>query len=252
MPKAGTYFYAEILNRLGFENTGYHVSEHYYQDSKNFSIGVNTSTPSETHISENFTRVIRGLTPRQFAFGHFALPLNLHVAHRHTKYLCAYRNPKHALVSEFIDFRFRRADVEWLSPDIIDDDAQAFCLYLNRHGLDAPLDIFKEFVLYKQNLDNPLYSNKKEARSLFVNFDEGIKNPMQIREIATFLGVDDTEKDYRGIHLDVLNSETKTKSGDLPIDRQALWTRQARKIYRKSEFPHVIKYAKKAGLKLNS
>jgi len=51
------------------------------------------------------------------------------------------------------------------------------------------------------------------------------------------------------MHADVLSAETKTKTGNLSIDRQSLWTKKTKKIYQKSEFTAVMKLAKKSGLK---
>ena len=48
IPKSGTYFLAELLERIGLFNTGWHIEIFDYLDTKIFDLNVNSKFPSET------------------------------------------------------------------------------------------------------------------------------------------------------------------------------------------------------------
>lgn len=248
VPKAGTYFFAELLEQLGLENTGFHINKDSYLDSKAFSLEANARTPSRTEVKKFFVPVIRKMKKDQFAFGHFPIPLNPHVATEHMKFLCTYRHPRKTLVSEFIDFRHRRSDVPWLSKKETPDDAEAFCKYLQRHGVGPHLTIVRNMVLLHHVLEHKLGDPALRRKSLFVNFEDALKSPAEVSRIAEFLDLPLKPAAAKALHGDVLGAETKTKATNLSIDRDALWTKEAEEIYANSLFPKAVEIGRLEGL----
>jgi len=249
LPKAGTYFFAELLSNLGLNDTGYHLSRFSYLDTKAYSLEQNAATPGVAKIRKFFVPVVRKMQDNDVFFGHFALPRNLHVAPTHMKYICSYRNPEKTLVSEFIDFRFRRTDVGWLSREKVPDDFEAFELFLERHGLGPHLSIFKKIVVYHGTINHPLEDPEEREKVYFANFETVLKEPDMVRQIAEFLGISLQEGAAEAIHQKTLLAETKTKAVDLEVDRDLLWTDRARAIYAASDFPRAVSIAQEQGLR---
>lgn len=239
LPKAGTYFFSSLLEKLGFHDTGFHISGSSYLDTKAHSLSVNAKTPGRAKVEKFFVPVIRSLGEKDVAAGHFPLPLNFKIAGRNSRYLCAYRDPMRTLVSEFIDFRFRREDVAWISKTEIVDDRVAFCAYLLRHGVKAHLNIFRNIALLRMIEQSPLCPDELRNTMYFVNFDHALIDPKVTAGIAAFLGVVLSEDDARARLQSALDAETKTKATGIAVDRDALWTDEARKIYEASEFPAI-------------
>jgi hypothetical protein len=250
LPKAGTYFLAKLLSNMGFNDTGYHISKFSYLDTKSYSIRENSATPGIAKVRKFFVPVVRQMEENDVAFGHFPLPLNFSVAPEHMKYLCAYRDPQKTLVSEFIDFRFRRTDLPWIMQSAIVDDRRAFELYLERHGTGAHLSIFKKIVLYHVLVNQSLTDPRERNRACFINFDVILKEPDTVRQIADFLSAPLTRSAARSVHRQTLSAETKTKAVNLTIDRDLLWTERARSLYAASDFPCTIAIAREQGLEL--
>lgn len=248
MPKAGTYFLAKLLESLGFEDTGFHIDRLEYLDTRSQPPEVNTATPAKARVRRFFVPVVRELTERQVAFGHFALPLNPAVLGDDGRYVCAYRDPRATLVSEFLDFRFRRTGVAWALPAAVPDDKDAFVAYLKRHGVTGHLAIFREFVLLRAMLASPLASPHLVRACHFVNFDHLRGDAQAVVPLARFLHVAlDLAQAER--HLaQTLAAETKTKATGLSIDRNALWTDEAEAIYARSRFPQIRRMAENLGL----
>jgi len=248
LPKAGTYFIAELLSNLGLNNTGLHLAMHRFLDTKRFSLEQNVETPGITEVRKFFVPVVREMKQEDILFGHFALPRNPEVAPPHMQYICSYRSPKKTLVSEFIDFRFRRTDVPWVSREEIADDATAFALYLERHGTGSHLGIFKSIIVYHSTVNHPLENPVERERACFVHFDTLLEQPGSVRKIAAFLGKDISLQEAASVHRKTLGAETKTKAVTLEVDREALWNARAQEIFSKSEFPQAIAIAREQGL----
>lgn len=249
-PKAGTYFISDLIERLGFVNTGYHIMRMSYLDTKAHALEINTQTPDVARVDEFFVPVIRRLREKDLAFGHFPVPLNPEASLVHTKYVCAYRDPKKAVISEFIDFRFRRKDMEWISTETIPNDREAFVTYLKSRGLHGYYNEFRQMLLYRSLIVHPLATQLEKDRAHFVNFAELLANPVEVEHIARFLGVELTSQQAVQIHLDALMAETKTKASSVNIDRAALWSAEAEELYNTSAFPKAVDYARTLGLTL--
>lgn len=248
MPKAGTYFFSALLDKLGFQDTGYHLNRDNYLDTKAHSLEVNAQTPGKAKVKKFFVPVLRELPVNAVLAGHFPLPINYQVLGPKGMYLCAYRDPKKTLVSEFIDFRFRRTDIPWISRRSIEDDQQAFLQFLTRHGVTAHLSVFREFTLLRSIVVSPLAPPVLQKNTYFVNFDQLRADPKTAVGIAKFLGAELTDAAVMKRVKAALSAETKTKATALDIDREAFWTAEAEEIYAKSKFPAIQEMAESLGL----
>jgi len=249
-PKAGTYFISDLITRLGFVNTGYHIMRLSYLDTKAHSLEDNARTPDIARVDRFFVPVLRGLKENELAFGHFPVPLNPEAPLTHTKYVCAYRDPKQAVVSEFIDFRFRRQDMKWINAETIPDDRDAFVKFLKLRGVTGHYNEFRQLLLYRSLIVHPLATQLEKDRAHFVNFSELLTNPSEVRDIAQFLGVEMNLEQAAQAHVEALTAETKTKASSIKVDRAALWSNEALEIYNTSPFPKAIEYARTLGLTL--
>ncbi|HEU0222617.1 MAG TPA: sulfotransferase domain-containing protein [Paracoccaceae bacterium] len=250
IPKAGTYFLAALLEALGLNNTGYHVSRDSYLDTKKFSLEENARTPGIAKVNGGYLQVLRNLKQNDVAFGHFPAPLVWRALSQSLKFLCAYRHPRHTLVSEFVDFRFRREDVRWVSRAVIPDDADAFTEYLRQHGTTAHASIFHSMLLHQQNLQFELAGPKEQKASIFVNFDRVMKDVNTVLHIAAFVGRQIGHAEAKEALERTLGAETKTKADKVSVDREALWTSKAEAIYQNSTFPQIVMVARSVGWEL--
>lgn len=250
-PKAGTYLISDIVARLGFENTGFHIMRNFYLDTHAQSVEKNATHPGLVRVDNFFAPVVRSLKGKMFAFGHFPLPLNPEVPRPLMKYICAYREPKSALVSEFVDFRFRRKDIERFSPASIPDDKEAFVLFLKKRGLGGHFEDFRNMLLYRSLVVHDLAVPRERRRAHFLNFSDIRNDPSEVRAIAKFLGSDVSHAESKSIHESALDTETKTKASAIEIDRDALWSNEAIEVYENSPYPTAVEYGKQLGLKFN-
>lgn len=247
IPKAGTYFLAELLGMLGFHNTGYHVSRRSYLDTRNHSLEENARTPSVARVNQFFVRTLRRLEDRDVAFGHFPAPLYPQIFARQPKFICSYRAPRETLVSEFIDFRFRRSDVDWIAPSAIEDDGTAFVRYLEAHGVTNHAGIFKSMLQYQYFLMHPFVSEEERNNTLFVDFDALKASADEVSRIARFLSVDIDSDQSRSILQELLAAQTKTRSDDVRVRRETFWNQEAEALYAASEFPAICEMAVRYG-----
>lgn len=252
LPKAGTYFLAELLSNMGLHNTGYHLSSPTsYLDTKRHSLDANAKAPGVAKTEKYFVPLVRNINKNDVLFGHFPLPRNQHIAPRHMKYLCAYRHPRKTLMSEFVDFRFRRDDIPWLSRKEIPDDTVAFERYLERHGTTSHLSIFQNIVVYHSIINHPLETPAERNRVFSLQFDTLLQTPGMVHDIAMFLGLDISKPEAEVIHRKTLDADTKTKAVSLDVDRAALWSTRAEELFARSGFPLAISYAQDQGMQVS-
>lgn len=248
LPKAGTYFFAAFLAELGFEDTGLHIDRLSYLDTHKQTNEANARRPGGAKVKSFFVPVVRALAKHQVAFGHFPLPMHYKILAEDGIYVCAYRDPKRTLVSEFIDFRYRREDVRWLSRETVPDDHDAFNLYLKKHGLTAHLAVFREIVLLLSIVLSPLAPPVLRKNTIFVNFDEIRAKPRAALPLARFLQVELSEVEVLERLETALGAETKTKATEIALDRDALWSDEAESLYARSQFPAIKTMAEELGL----
>ena len=236
IPKAGTYFIAEFLERLGFNNTGFHINQKRFLDTKKFGLVENARTPSLAMVEQPFMKTIRSMKDNDLAFGHFPLPLMAWL-NPQFQFVCAYRHPRKTLVSEFVDFRFRRSDVPWISREKVTDDREAFTLFLEKHGANHAT-IFSQMLAISMLVSEPLCTMFPESKFHFLNFDRLISNSGIAVELAQSLGVwtDNIEE----IHAATLLAETKTKAGDIEFDRDAIWSVASEEKYAQFQFEDYV------------
>jgi len=248
MPKAGTYFFAAFLEAMGLENTGYHIDRTEYLDTHAQPLDVNVKTPGKARVKGFFVPVVRRLTKHQVAFGHFPLPHHFDILGSEGVYICAYRDPRHTLVSEFIDFRFRRVGVNWILQSSEPDDRAAFLLYLKKAGLKGHLNIFREMILLRSIIESPLGPPVLKSNTIFVNFDQIRANPDAAMPLARFLKTELSQGEVMTRLEIAFATETKTKATTLDLDRDALWSDEAEALYAASSFPAIKAMAEELGL----
>lgn len=243
IPKSGTYFIADFLGRVGFTNTGYHVMANYFLDTHSVDLAVNASTPAAVMKSASFVQTLRLVPPRGVAFGHFPAPYLPDLIPRYT-FICAYRHPRKTLLSEFVDFRFRRTDIDWLASDAVISDQDAFCLYLERHG-PSHMRIFSEMLGVATLVQDELFVHMDPQRFHFVNFDHVLADSKAMTQLGRRLGV--SADDARRAYAETLSAETKTKATNIGIDRNALWSPAAERAYRDLGAEAYVKRGKALG-----
>jgi hypothetical protein len=227
IPKAGTYFLADFVSRLGFNNTGWHVSRGNVLNTIGFDAETNSRFPSHTIVKQAFQKTLNLMQDRDIAFGHFPIPLMTWMFPGFY-FICAYRHPRETLMSEFIDFRFRRRDVGWVSPQSVPDDREAFALFLAKHGPNH-MHVFSQMLGVTLLRSEPLCDHFPEGRIHLVNFSAMLKDPSVAEALAESLGR--SAEEAREALEATRQAELKTKATDLEIDRDALWSDAAEEFY---------------------
>jgi hypothetical protein len=227
IPKAGTYFLADFISRLGFHNTGFHISQHKFLNTAKLDMDTNARFPSRAMERQPFMKTLRGMKDSDLAFGHFPVPMMAWLFPDFF-FVCAYRHPRQTLISEFIDFRFRREDVKWISREAIPDDRTAFATFLESHG-EAHMSIFSQMLGITLLRQEPLCRRFQSDQFHMLNFETLLKTPQGAEDLARSLGVDPALA--AAALAETKAAETKTKATGLEIDRAALWSDHAEELY---------------------
>lgn len=238
VPKAGTYFLADLVARLGFENTGFHVSQNAFLNTRKFDLQTNAQFPGRAKENQFFVRTLRQQPPNSLSFGHLPVPLAKR-AFPGFRFICSYRHPRKTLVSEFIDMRFRRKDIPWISPAEIRDDRQAFVEYLNRQG-PAHERIFKQMYTVALLLADPFAVEYSPDEIALFNFESVLRSPEETVRISQAIGAPVSPERAAEILAETRAAETKTKATGLSIDRESLWSEEADRVYRAMDFEAVV------------
>lgn len=244
IPKAGTYLMSEFLSRLGIQNSGWHISENKYLDTKKFDDQTNKVEPSKTKVVRPYLQSFKRLPRGWHAFGHFN-PLFV-CAGELNKYrvIAVKRSLKEVLVSEFVDFRFRRADVHFVHRNVIPDSVKAFEVYMKVH---APIikNIAHNFVLLERLQSDHDYVQLVGAnRFHFVDFKSFLSpqtGPSLALDIARHVGVQVGQEEVCSIWQQALAADNKTKSDGVSMDveRDALWSQRALELYAQLNFDEL-------------
>lgn len=244
LPKAGTYFMAELVGRLDYRNTGYHVERLRYLDTFSVDPKTNREFPAAARRDVACFELLRSLQDKEFAFGHYEASAFPDVL-TDFKFICMYRHPRETLVSEFIDFRFRRKGVTWVMPTAISDDAEAFVEYMRRQAVH-PRNILSKMLGVQARVLDPNVPSHDPERYLFLNFSDVLHKPEEpLQRLAAFLDVE--EELVTRASGDALEADTKTRATDLSIDRDGLWSDQARKEYARLNFQVLVEDARRFG-----
>ncbi len=227
IPKAGTYFLADFVARLGFHNTGFHVSQTSVLNTAKLDMETNARFPSRAMEQQSFMATLRNMTDGELAFGHFPMPLMAWLFPQFFM-ICAYRHPRQTLMSQFVDFRFRREDIKWIERAQIPDDRDAFCAYLERKG-EGHMAVFAQMLAITVLRSEPLCGQFQTNQFHMLNFDDLLKTPQVAIDLAGRLGIL-PDRATEALE-ETRNAETKTKATGLKIDRTALWSDRAEQLY---------------------
>ncbi|MDT8853542.1 sulfotransferase domain-containing protein [Paracoccaceae bacterium Fryx2] len=227
IPKAGTYFLADFIARLGFNNTGMHINQKRFLNTAKLDMETNARFPSRAMERQPFMKTLREMNDLDLAFGHFPVPLMAWLFPDFF-FVCAYRHPRKTLMAEFVDFRFRREDLKWMARDQIPDDRDAFCAYLERHG-EGHMAVFSQMLALTLLRNEPLCGRFQTDQFHMLNFEDLLKNPQGAADLAARFGIG-PEQAAEALDL-TRNAETKTKATGLEIDREALWSDRAEDLY---------------------
>ncbi len=112
IPKAGTYFFAEILTALGASNRHLHLAKDFAENLLLFGDEVNKTTPSKAKVPLKLSQALYTVQAGEFVFGHIAKPLVEEYFLKRFKIVYAYRDHKEAMQAEFHWFREIRKDMQ--------------------------------------------------------------------------------------------------------------------------------------------
>jgi hypothetical protein len=238
VPKAGTYLTSAFVHGLGWPSSGWHIKQEGLLQTLEADARSNREEPSKAMVQLPFMLSFRRLAAGQHAFGHFCplfvpFPVLLESDYR---ILSLHRHPRETLVSEFIDFRHRRRDVEWLGEAAEPDHAHAFERYLERHG-PVVRNVFTEYLLFRKMSRSPEYEQLAGGpRVLSVGFRRFIDpatGPALAWRMAQFLGDERSPAEVAEVHAQALAADNKTKATELvlPYARETLWTPAAEAAY---------------------
>jgi hypothetical protein len=244
IPKAGTYFLADFIGRLGFENTGFHVSANSFLNTKKLDLETNTRFPGKAKEDKLCMRLLREVRHGQLAFGHLSVPL-LSPLFPAFRFVCAYRHPRKTLVSEFVDFRFRRRDLPQFSVEEIPDDRDAFCTYLERRA-QGHLGHLSEMIGVALLLNEECYGALTPDRAYMLNFETLLQTPGECGSLCAWLGVD-PEAGPPALE-ETRATDTKTNATGIELDREALWSDRAAELYARSGAEGLVRRARELGL----
>jgi hypothetical protein len=243
IPKAGTYFLADFIARLGFHNTGFHVNQKKFLNTAKFDLETNARFPSRAMERQPFLKTLRDMNDGDLAFGHFAVPLMAWIFPEFF-FVCSYRHPRQTLMSEFIDFRFRREDVHWIARDEIPDDRVAFAAYLERHG-QGHMAVFSQMLAVSVLRNEPLCGRFQTNQFHMLNFETLLKSPQCAIDLAARFGIP-PDRALKALEQ-TQGAETKTKATGLDIDRDALWSDRAEELYRKLDAEAYVARGRELG-----
>ena len=243
IPKAGTYFLTSLVESLGYFNTGWHISVREYLDTKKFDSITNRQTPSKTKVKQSLVKSFSQINPSQLAFGHispYKLPNRL--ANKFI-FISSYRYPREVLESEFIDFRYRRNDVRFISTKKVESFIDAFEIYMNRHA-SIIRNIFIEFLSFQDFYTNPLYKRAFPNNNLCIDFKDLISGENSLSTLKLILKFLNCEITNPSLFLDrVKSQDNKTKSVglELPFERHELWNSKCESLYQTIGFGDIEK-----------
>lgn len=236
IPKAGTYLTSAFLDLIGVESTGWHISQRKFLETKAFDNETNKSEPSRTMVPRPYLASFRKIPSGSHAFGHFNPMYVVPGVLRDFRVIAVKRKLKEVVVSEFIDFRYRRRDVAFVSKDLIPDPIKAFEKYMEKH---APIikNIAHNFLLLEELSRNEDYRYLVGHNNyLFVDFKsflDPVTGPGVAFEMSNFLGCILDKEEVEKFRLNALMVENKTKSDDsiLDFERASIWSDVATDVY---------------------
>ncbi|NQY78727.1 MAG: sulfotransferase domain-containing protein [Candidatus Caenarcaniphilales bacterium] len=222
IPKAGTYFFAEILSEIGATNRHLHVAKSHAETLYYAPEEVNRFTPKKAKVPLTISQALYTVLPGEFVFGHIAKPMLEEVFLNRFKIIYSYRDHKEAMQAEFYWFREIRKDME--------EEFNKF-----KH-----LSVEEHFIKYLEifgptrvRLFRFLDMWRREADVLSIDFNK-FRNERdyardKVIEISKYIDMELDSARAEEILDTCFNKDTKTKvKRDKSIN---LWTPEAEKIY---------------------
>ncbi|MED1420460.1 hypothetical protein [Bacillus smithii] len=250
VPKAGTYLLAKALNFLGIKDSGYHVEIFGYLDTNKLSFKENVETPEKARENIPFVNVLQNLPENSLCFGHLSPLFFPSPILKQYSIVMSIRKPKEVLTSEFVDFRFRRKDVPFVSKENCPNDREAFLLYLKR-AIPIQEQIFGNYFEFKSRLCDFFYRKdlpNPVIEIYFNDFIDEVKGPIYLEKMVDLFNIDSIPKDtLKNLHEEILTANNKTKStGLVDIDRKSFWGSEAEALYKSSMLPYFELFVKEA------
>jgi len=245
LPKAGTYLLSSVLEELGVENSGFHISFTSYLDTLAFPSEVSRSAPSSTRINGQYIKTFKQ-SAGKIAFGHLSPSFLPPGVLKRTSVIAAYRDPMEVLVSEFNDFRFIRNDVAFCSREIEPDDPAAFTLYLERQAI-VIRDIMVEMCRYLDSFANTLYRPKYADHIPIVIDYNRLKDPdyLSLMDCLFRHLLPSSQKTFTLALETTFSKPTKTKSSGYSFDLQSLWSTYNQELVKQLRLKRLYRHIAK-------
>ena len=224
IPKAGTYFFGEVLSEIGAKNRHLHLARKHAENLLLCNDEVNKFSPSKAKIPLELSQALYTVQAGEFVFGHIARPLLNDFALNRFKFIYAHRDHKAAMTSEFYWFREIRQDMHPTSAKYNNlSPEDHFLKYLQLFGA-ARVRLFRFLDLWKN-----------EPGIFTIDFDQFRSDNTYAEDIiyklADYIGMPVSKSRANEILTKCLAKETKTKvARDHSTD---LWTPEAEAYYDK-------------------
>ena len=222
IPKAGTYFFAEILSEIGAKNRHLHVAKTHAETLYYAPEEVNRFTPKKAKVPLTISQALHTILPQEFVFGHIAKPMLEQVFLDRFKIIYSHRDHKEAMQAEFFWFREIRKDME-----------EEFNKYKDLSPEEHFIKYLKIFGPTRVRLFRFLDMWRREPGVLSIDFNkfraERDYAHRQVLAMAEHIGIEIDEPRAEEVLDTCFNKDTKTK---VKRDRSInLWTPEAEKIY---------------------
>jgi hypothetical protein len=224
MPKAGTYFFAEILSGIDAENRHLHVARYHAENLLLVDEETNRLHPSKAKIPLKLDQALYTVQGGEFVFGHIAKPLLSKFFQERFKIVYLFRNHKDALEAEFYWFREIRQDMK-----------KKFTRFSHLSPEKHFIEYLKLFGHSRIRLFNFLDLWKADPEVISVDFDKFRADKdyalKSVLDIAKHIEIPCDENQAKEILEKSFGKDTKTKTKrDHSVN---LWTPEAEKIYSK-------------------
>jgi hypothetical protein len=231
---------ATALEMIGIRNTGWHLNVESYQDTNAYTHDRNKTHPSTTEKKQMYIKTLSLLPDQSLCFGHLSPIFFPPIIQKEIKVIAVWRDLKEVLVSEFIDFRFRRKDVGWASKEMIPSDYEAFHIYMLNYS-PTIRDIANIFLSTRALFNNKHFNCAcGDERYFELNFsvflsDTGLE---ELKRIATFVQSPLSDYSLKKTYRQALEAENKTKSNGVKLNfqRNELWDSISLSIFQEYGF----------------
>lgn len=236
LPKAGTYLIAEILKKMGFEQSA-HISTHDIIDLKITDLDTLRANPDVYVKPTTFTRALEVVKPNHFAVGHIPCQEPIKEALLGWKKIFAYRNMRDIVISAVRYY-------SKIKHPRYDDLEKAFyfkSLPMGEEKIALWMQLWgEEHVLLAKEMapwlvDPSVMSVRFESLIGVNGSDHQLKS---VKQIATHVGKELADEEAAKIITDSIATTTSTSTGKLS-DYKEWWTPNLETIYTEMGFREV-------------